>query len=29
VAAAMDQAIAEGHGAADFAVYAWPRGRKS
>lgn len=27
VAAAMDQALAEGHGARDFGIYAWPRGR--
>jgi 3-hydroxyisobutyrate dehydrogenase-like beta-hydroxyacid dehydrogenase len=27
VAAAMDQALAEGHAAKDYAIYAWPRGR--
>lgn len=28
VARAMDDALAEGHAATDFAVYAWPRGRR-
>jgi 3-hydroxyisobutyrate dehydrogenase-like beta-hydroxyacid dehydrogenase len=27
VAAAMDQALSEGHGERDYAIYAWPRGR--
>jgi 3-hydroxyisobutyrate dehydrogenase-like beta-hydroxyacid dehydrogenase len=27
VAGAMDQAIAQGHGAKDYSVYAWPRAR--
>ncbi len=28
VAAAMDAAIADGHGNKDYTIYAWPRGRK-
>ncbi len=28
VAAAMDQAVAEGHAEKDYTVYAWPRGRR-
>ena len=28
LASAMDDALADGHGAKDYAIYAWPRGRK-
>ncbi len=28
VAGAMDRALAEGHAARDFSIYAWPRGRR-
>lgn len=28
IADAMDTALAEGHGARDFGIYAWPRGRR-